>query len=58
MNCVWVEGDNHTNSSDSRDHGPVNQKLVMGVAEYVLWPPSRMGKLQTQVIDEHRSYWI
>lgn len=57
MNSVWVEGDNHDNSSDSRNYGAVSQKLVLGVAEYVLWPPSRIGKLAHQVADEDKSYW-
>ena len=45
--CIWVEGDNPTNSRDSRskDHGPVTKKLLVGIAEYRLWPPWRMGKL-------------
>ena len=44
---IWVEGDNTSNSRDSRyeDHGPVSKKLLVGVAEYRVWPPWRIGKL-------------
>ena len=47
---LWVEGDNHTVPSyDSRpsptykSHGPISKKLVVGIAEYIIWPPSRIG---------------
>lgn len=48
--CIWVEGDNRTNSRDSRskDHGPVSKKLLVGIAEYRVWPPWRMGKLDNK----------
>ena len=57
MKQVWVEGDNTDNSSDSRVFGAVNQDLVLGVVEYCVWPPSRMGKIETKVNDK-RSYWL
>lgn len=57
MKHIWVEGDNPGNSSDSRNFGGVNQDLVLGVVEYCLWPPSRMGKIETKV-DDNRSYWL
>ena len=42
---LWVEGDNMQNSYDSRNknHGPVSKKLLVGIAEFVLWPPTRFG---------------
>lgn len=45
---MWVEGDNPTNSIDSRSkgHGPVSKKLLVGIGEYRLWPPWRIGKLE------------
>jgi len=48
--CIWVEGDNPRNSIDSRSegHGPVSKKLLVGIAEYRLWPPWRMGKLDNE----------
>lgn len=42
---VWVEGDNFTNSKDSATHGPLSKKLLVGIAEYRIWPPTRIGKL-------------
>lgn len=57
INRIWVEGDNHDNSRDSRDYGALNQHLVTGVAEYCVWPPWRMGKVRSHV-DDRRSCWL
>ena len=60
---LWIEGDNTaTKQIDSKSHGPVSKKLVVGIAEYVLWPPSRIGTplLQNKVVDpskQPRAYW-
>ena len=45
---LWVEGDNSRVSIDSRyrDHGPISKKLLVGIAEYRIWPPWRIGKLE------------
>lgn len=56
INRIWVEGDNQDNSSDSRHYGAVNQKLIAGVAEYIVWPPWRIGKVK-KIVDDERSYW-
>lgn len=50
---LWVEGDNARISVDSRhqDHGPVSKKLLVGIAEYRVWPPWRMGKLGTSKVE-------
>ena len=42
---IWVEDDNVSNSQDSQLHGPVSKKLLIGIAEYRVWPPWRVGKL-------------
>jgi hypothetical protein len=44
---IWVEGDNISKSRDSRneDHGPVSKKLSVGIAEYRIWPPWKVGSL-------------
>ncbi len=43
---LWVEGDNFTNSKDSStSHGPVTKKLLVGVAEFRIWPPTRVGRI-------------
>eukprot|EP00565_Helicotheca_tamesis_P005032 CAMPEP_0185724268 /NCGR_PEP_ID=MMETSP1171-20130828/800_1 /TAXON_ID=374046 /ORGANISM="Helicotheca tamensis, Strain CCMP826" /LENGTH=251 /DNA_ID=CAMNT_0028392077 /DNA_START=184 /DNA_END=939 /DNA_ORIENTATION=- len=38
---LWVEGDNTHNSHDSNTTGPISKKSIVGVAEYIIWPPSR-----------------
>ena len=50
---LWVEGDNHKiQSYDSRpspthqSHGPLSKKLVVGIAEFVVWPPTRIGWIE------------
>jgi signal peptidase I len=58
---LWVEGDNFAKSEDSARHGPISKKLLVGIAEYRIWPPTRMGSLQD--CDDERSepkpqsYW-
>ena len=50
--CIWVEGDNHFASQESRSsgHGSVSKKLLVGIAEYRVWPPWRIGKLDNQYV--------
>jgi signal peptidase I len=36
-------GDNSAQSSDSRDWGTVPERLMLGKAVFVFWPPSRIG---------------
>jgi signal peptidase I len=61
---LYVEGDNKANSIDSRNsvHGAVSKNLLVGVAEYVLWPPSRWQRIQrVPEIDANgkpRAYWL
>jgi hypothetical protein len=47
---LYVEGDNKANSLDSRKsvYGGVSKKLLVGVAEYALWPPSRWQRIQRE----------
>lgn len=59
---LWLEGDNIANSKDSTtSHGPVTKKLLVGVAEYRIWPPTRIGKLgaSTDLRQDPKpySYW-
>lgn len=59
---MWVEGDNIANSKDSStSHGAISKKLLVGVAEYRIWPPTRIGKLgsSTDLRGEPKpySYW-
>jgi Signal peptidase, peptidase S26 len=50
---IYTEGDNvRTSQQDCRAMGnqPVSQNLVLGVVEYVLWPPSRMQRIRRQPV--------
>ncbi|KAG7344245.1 signal peptidase I [Nitzschia inconspicua] len=42
---IWVQGDNATDSRDSGTYGAVSKKLLVGIAEYRVWPPWRLGRL-------------
>lgn len=42
----FVMGDHRLISSDSRDFGPVNRKLIYGKASFVYWPTDDMGVVQ------------
>jgi len=37
-NHVWIEGDNKSNSFDSRNHGPLPMELIQGKIVYSLFP--------------------
>ena len=43
---IWCMGDNRTNSSDSRDFGPVPLENVTGHAFFRYWPFDRIGTLE------------
>ena len=38
---VWVEGDNHRDSLDSNDYGPISKSLIVGRAVVVVTPLDR-----------------
>lgn len=42
---IWVEGDNATCSHDSTHFGAVPLALVLGRADYIVWPPKRVGPI-------------
>jgi signal peptidase I len=42
---VFVMGDNRTNSSDSRVHGPIKQSSIVGRVFLRIWPLDRIGTL-------------
>lgn len=42
---MWLEGDNSSNSRDSRTFGPVPQGLISGRILYKVWPLSDIGAL-------------
>ncbi|CAM9616659.1 unnamed protein product [Choristocarpus tenellus] len=46
---VWLEGDNATNSKDSRHYGAVPQALVNGKVSLRLYPLSTVGCLPPRI---------
>jgi signal peptidase I len=58
---LHVEGDNRDNSRDSRHVGPISKNLLVGVAEYVVWPPTRWQRIQRKALlddnDKPRAFW-
>ncbi|KDR13846.1 mitochondrial inner membrane protease subunit 1 [Zootermopsis nevadensis] len=42
---VWLEGDNRSNSADSRIYGPVPQGLICARALCRVWPPKEIKML-------------
>ncbi|KAA8494283.1 Mitochondrial inner membrane protease subunit 1 [Porphyridium purpureum] len=43
---IWVEGDNKSNSNDSRHYGAVPLGLVFGHVRYRVWPLDRRGMIE------------
>jgi signal peptidase I len=68
---LWVEGDNHEEeceecnqnanmkaaSIDSRTYGAISKNLLIGVAERVVWPPSRWGSIPCITSPVPRAWW-
>lgn len=51
----WIEGDNQQNSGDSRtSYGPVHLGLLEGRVSHVIWPPWRIGAVES-FIPTHRA---
>ncbi|KAF8453961.1 peptidase S24/S26A/S26B/S26C, partial [Terfezia claveryi] len=42
---LWVEGDEGFHSRDSNDYGPIPKGLVTARVKYIVWPPSRVGRV-------------
>ncbi|XP_050303236.1 mitochondrial inner membrane protease subunit 1 [Anthonomus grandis grandis] len=42
---VWLQGDNKSNSTDSRNYGAVPLGLIRSKAVCKIWPPNRMAML-------------
>ncbi|TDG41787.1 hypothetical protein AWZ03_011802 [Drosophila navojoa] len=43
--CVWIEGDNKSNSSDSRYYGPIPLGLIRSRVVCRIWPLSELTSL-------------
>lgn len=54
---IWVENDTKLDPGDSRIFGPVSKKLVLGQADYIIWPPSRWGKIDRKRPAVGRAWW-
>ncbi|KAF9006495.1 peptidase S24/S26A/S26B/S26C [Cyathus striatus] len=52
---VWVEGDDHFNSDDSNQFGPVPSGLLESKLVYLIWPLDRVGQLRPPEIPSVRS---
>lgn len=48
---VWLEGDNPSHSTDSREYGPVPMALVRGRILCRFWPPTQACIFRSRVID-------
>ncbi|RWS14220.1 hypothetical protein B4U79_07920, partial [Dinothrombium tinctorium] len=49
----WVEGDNTSQSLDSKHFGPVAIGLIHAQATHVLWPLQRWSKLSNEVPEDN-----
>ncbi|KAL5006205.1 hypothetical protein ScPMuIL_015011 [Solemya velum] len=45
---VWLEGDNHDNSTDSHNYGPIPYGLLRSRVIYKIWPINQLGPLGFQ----------
>ena len=41
----FVMGDNRAHSTDSRASGPIRLDSIVGEAKFLVWPPSRWGRV-------------
>lgn len=48
---VWLEGDNASQSTDSREYGPVPLSLIRGRVILRFWPLTQAGFVKSRVID-------
>ena len=56
---LWVQGDNTLSTPgkkpyDSTTHGPVSKKLLIGIVDFIVWPPSRFGQVQRGATTEEQ----
>ncbi|GEM06282.1 mitochondrial inner membrane protease subunit 2 [Rhodotorula toruloides] len=44
----WIEGDERFHTRDSNTFGPVPLGLIESKVEWIVWPPSRWGRVQSR----------
>jgi hypothetical protein len=49
---LYLEGSNRESSQDSRELGPLSKNLLIGVAEWVVWP--RFRRLKREAVTDER----
>ncbi|KAJ1733797.1 hypothetical protein LPJ61_001385 [Coemansia biformis] len=47
---VWLQGDNYSNSTDSRTHGPIPLALLRGRVLACLWPTPRLLPNNVEIV--------
>ncbi|KAJ2381137.1 hypothetical protein GGI05_006081 [Coemansia sp. RSA 2603] len=47
---VWLQGDNHSNSTDSRTYGPIPVSLLRGRVLGCVWPSPRWLKNGVEIV--------
>ncbi|KAJ2771457.1 hypothetical protein IWQ56_001774 [Coemansia nantahalensis] len=47
---VWLQGDNYSNSTDSRTHGPIPQALLRGRVLACVWPSPRLLPNNVEIV--------
>ena len=55
---LWMEGDNHKNSQDSCNYGPVSKKLLVGQVEMIVWPLTRIGFVRRSKPHLGKAWWV
>ncbi|KAJ2548249.1 hypothetical protein EV175_004899, partial [Coemansia sp. RSA 1933] len=50
---MWLQGDNYSNSTDSRVHGPIPLGLLRGRVLACVWPSTRWLRSPEEVVPGH-----
>ena len=52
---IWLQGDNESNSTDSRHYGPIPEALVTGIVCLRIWPLFQVGTLKNKTVGTTRT---
>lgn len=55
---LWLEADNRENCEDTCHDGSVSKKMVVGLAEKIIWPPWRWGTIERKRPALGRAWWL